>query len=339
MSALQPLEIWQVTGRDQTLADVMIKFKDRRGRNLCLGPTHEEMITEIAKKYVSSYKQLPFTLYQIQTKFRDELRPRHGLMRGCEFMMKDAYSFDADQDGLDKSYDIMFNAYNDIFSECGLDFISTSADSGAMGGSVSHEFMVCAEIGEDVMFRCLECNNYLRQQGICSSCGAKLEECRMIEVGHVFKLGTKYSSLQGAVFLDAKGVQQTLIMGCYGIGVSRLVSAIIETNCDDSGIIWPKSVAPYAATVVVLDDSLIPQATALALELKTYGLDVLIDDRKESAGRKFNDALLIGNPYTLVFGKSFKNSEKIELEDRRTKEKMSLSQEELLNFLKKSYNV
>ncbi|MCM8823832.1 MAG: proline--tRNA ligase, partial [Candidatus Omnitrophica bacterium] len=232
MSALQPLEIWKQTGRDKDLEEVMITFKDRRGRQLCLGPTHEEEVTEIVKRYVSSYKQLPFTLYQIQTKFRDEARPRYGLVRSCEFIMKDAYSFDIDDRGLNFSYEVMFNAYKKIFKDCGLEFVTVEADPGAMGGNISHEFMVPADIGEDTLYFCKDCNLYFKKEGKCEKCGRKLKEEKMIEVGHVFKLGTKYSKAQEAYFLDKDGLRKPIVMGCYGIGVSVIISAIIEQNHD-----------------------------------------------------------------------------------------------------------
>jgi prolyl-tRNA synthetase len=337
MSALQPIDMWQKTGRDQDLAEVMFKFKDRKDKEFCLGPTHEEEITEIVRKHISSYKQLPFILYQIQTKFRDEPRSRFGLMRSCEFIMKDAYSFDVDEKGLEKNYEKMLKAYKNIFTECGLEFVVAEADPGAMGGSVSHEFMVPSQIGEDILFYCASCNKYFKEEGKCPDCQNNLTEAKMIEIGHVFKLGTKYSLTQQALFLDKNGKQQPIIMGCYGIGVSRLFSAIVETNCDDKGIIWPRSVSPFDVSLVVLDDKLIEQALSLKEALESSGYDVLVDERNEAAGVKFNDAYLIGNPYVLIMGKNYSKSQKIDVEIRKTKEKLSLNKEELLNFLQKEY--
>ncbi|MDD5194795.1 MAG: proline--tRNA ligase [Candidatus Omnitrophica bacterium] len=332
MSALQPIDIWQKTGRDKILEEVMIRFRDRRGRELCLGPTHEEMITEIVKKNVFSYRQLPLILYQIQTKFRDEPRPRFGLLRTCEFIMKDAYSFDATQEGLNVNYQKMLGAYQDIFKECGLNFIMTEADSGAMGGSLSHEFLVPAEIGEDMLYFCTKCNAYYKKEGKCPKCGTALLTKSMIEIGHIFQLGVKYSLAQGALFLDQEGKRQPAIMGCYGIGVSRLLPAIIETNSDDKGIIWPRGVSPFDATMVVVGDALLQEALALAHTLEKSGLTILVDERIESAGVKFNDALLLGSPYTIVIGKNYTASGKIEVEARKTREKVTLSPEELINF-------
>ena len=337
MSALQPIEIWQKTGRDQVLAEVMFKFKDRKNRSLCLGPTHEEEITEIVRKFVFSYKQLPRILYQIQTKYRDEVRPRFGVVRSCEFIMKDAYSFDAEVSGLDENYKKMFSAYENIFNECGLNFITTEADSGAMGGNASHEFMVPAEIGEDILLYCAKCDKYFKEKENCLNCTGKLVEKRMIEVGHVFKLGTKYSLAQEALFLDKDGARKPAIMGCYGIGVSRVLAAIVETNYDEKGIIWPKSVSPFDVSLVCLDEKLKASAIVLGEKLEKIGLKVLVDERNEGAGVKFNDAYLIGNPYIVIMGKNYANSNKIDLEIRRTKEKQSFSEEELINFLKKTY--
>jgi len=311
MSALQPMDIWQKTGRDKDLEEVMFKFKDRKKRELCLGPTHEEEITEIARRTVFSYKQLPFILYQIQTKFRDEPRPRFGLMRSCEFIMKDAYSFDKDEAGLDKNYEKMLSAYHNIFTDCGLNFVKIEADSGFMGGNISHEFMVPADIGEDIV-----------------------EGKRMIEIGHIFKLGTKYSSIQSALFLDEKGKRIPIVMGCYGIGVSRILSAIAEVSSDEKGIIWPKGISPFDASLIVLDDKLLKDALSLRDELGKRGVSVLVDDRQEGAGVKFNDACLIGNPYIMIMGKKYLKDKTFDLEERKTGKKDSLKKEELINYLK-----
>jgi prolyl-tRNA synthetase len=338
MSALQPMEIWQKTGRDKDLSEVMLNVDDRKGRKLCLGPTHEEEITEIVKRFISSYKQLPINLYQIQSKFRDEPRARFGLMRSCEFVMKDAYSFDFDQKGLDESYDKMLAAYKAIFTECGLDFVMSEADSGFMGGSVSHEFMVPAEIGEDILTFCPTCDDYIKQDGFCPDCKTTLENKKMIEVGHIFKLGTKYSVAQEALFLDKDGKRKPVIMGCYGIGVSRLIPAIVEQSHDEKGIIWPKTVAPFDATIVVLDEALINDALKLEEELAKQGRSVLIDDRNDAAGVKFNDAALLGNPYIVVMGKNYAKTKKFDLEIRETKEKKNFSQKELLKFFKDEYS-
>jgi len=314
LPALQPLELWQRSGRDTVIGEVMIKFTDRRGRSVCLGPTHEEVITELVKAHVSSYKQLPLVLYQIQTKFRDELRPRFGLVRACEFVMKDAYSFDQDEAGLDKNYQAMHAAYLRIFKRCGLDIVTTEADSGVMGGKVSHEFMVPAKDGEDVI----------------TVDGNKVNA---IEVGHIFKLGTKYSAALGASFLDAQGQLKPVIMGCYGIGVSRLISSVIEQNNDKDGIIWPLEIAPYKVMILVLDagdKKIMELASVVYQELEKKGIEPLLDDRDERPGVKFKDADLLGIPLQVIVGKNALKEGTLELKNRRSQQKLVKPQEEIL---------
>ena len=325
LPAWQPLELWLRSGRDKDIGEVMIRFVDRRGRNIALGPTHEEVITDLVKGHVSSYKQLPLVLYQIQTKFRDEIRPRFGLVRACEFVMKDAYSFDKDETGLDINYKAIYEAYKRIFKRCGLNFLITEADPGVMGGNVSHEFMVPAKDGEDVVSRCSKCAwvAAFREGHLeCPKCHGGLEKINTIEVGHVFKLGTKYSSVLGANFLDSQGKQRPIIMGCYGIGVSRLISAIIEQNYDEAGIIWPKETSPYQAIILPLDvteQKIMEEASRIYKELKDEAIDVLLDDRDERSGVKFKDAELIGIPIIIVIGQKSIAQKKIEIKSRRDK--------------------
>lgn len=321
MPALHPIEIWKKTGRDQTLKEVMISFDDKKGRRMCLGPTHEEIITTITKDFIQSYRQLPVTLYQIQTKFRDEIRTRFGIVRACEFIMKDAYSFDRTWEGLKVNYDLQLEAYKKIFKRCGLDVIVVSADSGAMGGSVSHEFLVPATIGEDAVWVNKASGQVVKDEEGKAPQGSDWERKVAIELGHIFQLGTKYSDALGAVFLDEDGKQKPMIMGCYGIGVSRLLAAIIELNSDQAGIIWPQGVAPFDVEVLPVQAS-DPAAMQLAegyyKELKAAGLQVLLDDRDESAGRKFADADLIGIPYRVIIGKRMLAQNQVEIKDRRT---------------------
>ena len=329
LPVLQPMELWKQTGRDKTLAEVMIRFNDRRGRDMCLGPTHEEVITDLVKSFVQSYRQLPVVLYQIQTKFRDETRTRFGIVRACEFIMKDAYSFDRDKAGLQKNYDLMYQAYQNIFKRCGLDVVIIKADSGAMGGDLSHEFLVPAPIGEDTLYICSSCHYKEKaQEGgekiTCPECKKdKLQKQIAIELGHIFQLGTKYSQAQQALFLDEDSKQKPMIMGCYGIGVSRLIAAIIEKHNDDKGIIWPKETAPFDVEILPLSapgaDEEIPKlAKQYYGELSQIGLDVLCDDRDESAGRKFNDADLIGIPLRVTIGKRNLAEGKVEIKVRQT---------------------
>ena len=321
MPALQPLDIWKQSGRDVALKDVMIVFEDKKGRRMCLGPTHEEIITAIAKDFIQSYRQLPVTLYQIQTKFRDEPRPRFGIVRACEFIMKDAYSFDRDESGLRKNYDLQYGAYQKIFKRCGLDVIDVFAHSGAMGGSVSHEFLVLAPVGEDMVWVNTDTREAVKdEQGSPPLKPGPWERKVAMELGHIFQLGTKYSEALGAFFLDEHGKQKPLIMGCYGIGVSRLLAAIIELNSDPKGIIWPQDVAPFDVEILPVqasDTASMELAQGYYGELTAAGLDVLLDDRDESAGRKFNDADLIGIPVCVVIGKRMLSQNQVEIKNRR----------------------
>ncbi len=378
LPALQPQELWVKSGRDKDIGQVMIRFTDRRGRHICLGPTHEEVITELVKSYVSSYKQLPVVLYQIQTKFRDEIRPRFGVIRACEFIMKDAYSFDQDEEGLDKNYQAMYEAYLRIFQRCGLKILTQEADSGLMGGKVSHEFMVPAASGEDTVLLCPNCKvtkpfNPIREipgfqpgdergfpQGgreprlsgrggstetvsdLCTKCNVKMEKVNAIEIGHVFKLGVKYSFALGANFVDSHSMLKPLIMGCYGIGVSRLIAAIVEQNNDAEGIIWPVQISPYRVIILPLDvnDSEIMQyALVIYRELEQGNIEPLLDDRDERAGVKFKDADLIGIPVIITIGKKALKEQKIEIKSRKDKKVFLVDKGNVLNKVKEIYNL
>jgi len=341
LPALQPLELWQKTGRDKDLGQVMFSFKDRRGRSICLGPTHEEAITDLVRSQVSSYRQLPLVLYQIQTKFRDEIRPRFGLIRACEFIMKDAYSFDQDEAGLDKNYQAMFSAYKNIFSRLGLKILITEADSGVMGGKVSHEFMVPSKDGEDVVLSCPNCSAARafkeEQSQECPKCKVKMDKLNCIEVGHIFKLGTKYSQAIQANFSDANGKLKPIIMGCYGIGVSRLVSAVIEQNNDSEGIIWPAEVAPFDVIILPLD---VTDAGIMSLTNDVYcqvigaGKEALLDDRDERAGIKFKDADLLGIPLQVIIGRNAVKDNVVEIKVRASKEKIICPKDQALEKIK-----
>jgi len=303
MPAIQPAEIWKESGRYDVIKDIMISYKDRHGSEMIMGPTHEEIIVDIVRKDISSYKQLPFILYQIQTKFRDEPRPRFGIIRSKEFLMKDAYSFDKDTYGLNRNYEKMYNAYISIFKKCGLNAIPVEAESGIMGGDTSHEFMVLSESGEDEITH-------------------KGKKEKAIEIGHVFKLGTKYSKALGANFSDENGKENPIIMGCYGIGINRILAAAIEENHDKEGIIWPKAIAPYQAIVIptnTADEKINKAANDIYDKLIKEGVEVIIDDRDERAGVKFKDADLIGVPTHVIIGKGLTDG-KIEIKDRKTKE-------------------
>ncbi len=345
LPCLQPIDLWEKTGRAQVLKDIMIRFKDNRGRDLCLGPTHEEVITELVRNHVQSYRQLPVTLYQIQTKFRDEVRTRFGIVRACEFIMKDAYSFDRDEKGLKKNYQLMYEAYKKIFSRCGLKFLIVEADSGAMGGDVSHEFLVPAPIGEDEILQCDACGfvkgkfdpSAEKKKEMCSQCKqSELKRQVAIELGHVFQLGTKYSQAQGALFLDEDGKQKPIIMGCYGIGVSRLIAAIVETNYDAAGIIWPYEVSPFDVEILpvqISDGESLALANRYYAELQESGFEVLMDDREESPGRKFNDADLIGIPFRVTIGKRALAQGKVEIKERKSGAVTEVPKENLRTYI------
>jgi len=331
LPALQPSELWEETGRWQQYGRELMRLRDRHDHDFCLGPTHEEVIVDLVRKEVRSYRQLPVTLYQIQTKFRDEIRPRFGIMRGREFIMKDAYSFDADIEGAKINYQKMYDAYHAIFSRVGLRFRAVEADNGMIGGSSSHEFMVLTETGEEAIVSCTSClyaanieKTEVGHQAIgdpCIRCEKPLTLDRGIEVGHVFLLGTKYSQEMKAFFLNEKGEERFFEMGCYGIGVSRIIAAAIEQNYDEKGIIWPMAIAPYTVHIVPVQDK---SATVITIAKQIYttlaekGIDVLLDDRAERPGVKFKDADLLGAPYQIVIGE--KNLEKglVEFKERKT---------------------
>lgn len=478
MPIVQPAEIWQESGRWDVYGAEMFRLQDRHNRCFCLGPTHEEMVTTLIRGDVRSYRQLPLSVYQIQNKYRDERRPRFGLMRGREFIMKDAYSFDRDEAGLDKSYQDMYDAYTNIFTRCGLNFRPVEADSGAIGGSGSHEFMVIADSGEAEIVFCTSCDyaanvekaelfpleaaeeamltkeevvtpdcktiadvcaylklpvdhsvkavaynsekglilcfvrgdhevneikvintcgvidlemateeqlaaagtvgGYMGPVGIenkkvivvvdatvmkmhnvccgankegyhfinvnpgrdftptyvadirliqegdpCPHCGGEVSKARGIEVGQVFKLFTKYSSALKATYLDENGKEQPMVMGCYGVGVSRTMAAAIEQNYDDNGIIWPIEIAPYHVLVVPVntkDEASAAKAEEIYMQLKKAGLETVIDDRNERPGVKFKDADLIGYPLRVVVGPKTLTEGKLEVKIRKTGE-------------------
>ena len=496
LPAVQPAELWQESGRWKMYGKELLRFKDRHNREYCIGPTHEEVITDLVRNEVKTYRQLPKNLYQIQTKFRDEIRPRFGVMRCREFSMKDAYSFDADWEGVDVSYQKMFDAYSTIFTRCGLKFRAVEADTGNIGGSFSHEFMVIADSGEDALVFCSVCeyaaniekaevakpeklpidtaplpvmetvhtpdvrtigevSNYLRvtpqdivktlvfeadgippvavlvrgdeevneaklrgylgcdalelatddtvmkvtgspkgfagpvgikartiadyslmnrvnmvtganredyhatnvnmgrdftvkefadlrfvkQTDTCPRCGKPLKFARGIEVGHTFKLGTKYSKQMRATFLDSSGQEKEMVMGCYGIGIGRTVAACIEQNNDEKGIIWPMFIAPYHVilTPVNIKDPLIMEAALkLYQRLTEAAIEVILDDRDERAGVKFNDADLIGIPLRITIGQKRLSEGKIELKIRKTGEEKVFNIEDALEFIKRT---
>ena len=336
MPAVQPSELWKETGRWEEYGNLLLRIQDRHERFFCFGPTHEEVITDIVRKEITSYKQLPVNFYQIQTKFRDEIRPRYGVMRAREFLMKDAYSFHLDQKSLEDEYENMGNAYNNIFSNLGLNFRKVTANSGEIGGSMSHEYHVLADSGEDEIAYCDEEDFAANVEMIESKKapdGGKLSFARGIEVGHIFQLGDKYSKSMGLTVLNKEGKSVSPMMGCYGIGISRIVAASIEQNHDDKGIIWPGEIAPFEIIIIVLNDKssdLTAKGQEIYNSIKAIGKEVVIDDRDERAGVKFAEADLIGIPQQIVLSKRGIDQGTIELVDRRSGVKEDLSIEHLI---------
>lgn len=338
LPALQPLSLWKESGRHTEIGKVMISFRDRRDKEMVLGPTHEEVITEVARAYLKSYRRLPQILYQIQTKFRDEPRPKFGVLRSCEFIMKDAYSFDRDIEGLNRNYQKMYDAYHRIFRRCGLNFLAVEADSGIMGGDVSHEFMVPAGGGEDTVVRCKAClwassnvSEEMQKKKVCRKCGAELELHTAIEVGHIFKLGTKYSEAMGARFLDADGQEKVIIMGCYGIGVNRIMASAIEQGYDKDGIIWPQGISPYQVLIIPLNiqnETVKKAAFALYEALQKDKIETLLDERDERAGLKLKDADLIGIPVQVIIGENRIQEGRVEIKLRASRETRLAAKEE-----------
>ncbi|MFV0499472.1 MAG: proline--tRNA ligase [Bacilli bacterium] len=317
LPVLQPKSLWDQTKRWDAYGDNLMKLKDRNERDFCLGPTHEEVITDIVKTYIKSYKKLPIGLYQIQTKFRDEFRPRFGLMRGREFIMKDLYTFHESQECLQNWYDIASDIYTNIFKRCGLDFVKIEADNGEIGGTSSHEFMALCEVGEDVITYCKECGYSSNQEASdlfegapCPKCEADIYEAKGIELGHIFQLGTKYSDALSANINNASGELIPIVMGCYGIGISRITMAVLEQHSRESKVMWPDEISPYDVHVIVSDVNNSDQMKA-AIELETKfskeGLECLVDDRDERMGSKIKDADLIGVPKKYIIGKDFEN--------------------------------
>ena len=354
MPMVQPAELWKESGRYSEYGKELLKFDDRSNRGFVLGPTHEEIICEIFRSHPKSYKDLPVNLYQIQTKFRDEIRPRFGVMRSREFLMKDAYSFDIDEKGLVKSYGKMKDAYISIFDEIGLDYRIVKADSGNIGGDVSEEFHILADSGEDLIavsdssdFAAnVEVLNYDKDpselEGKKSPDGkGKLKIKRGIEVGHIFQLGQKYSQAMNVGVKDMNGNSIHPFMGCYGIGVSRIVAAAIEQNHDDRGIQWPDKITPFGVNIICLDpesDEIMKVCSEIYSILKKSGFDPLLDDRDIRAGIKFKEHELLGIPYSIIIGpNNFKNT-KLEFGIRAQNEKIDMKLDDIKKYLGEKYD-
>ncbi|MDD2730705.1 MAG: His/Gly/Thr/Pro-type tRNA ligase C-terminal domain-containing protein [Candidatus Portnoybacteria bacterium] len=328
MPALHPKENWEKTGRWSTL-DVLFKLSGVGDKDYALGSTHEEIVSPLVKKIVFSYKDLPLYLFQIQTKFRNEPRAKSGLLRTREFSMKDLYSFHADAADLDKYYEKAIAAYKNIFKKCGLgEKTYLTLASGGSFSKYSHEFQTASETGEDTIYICQKCqlaiNKEIKDENpVCPECQNKdFKETFAVEVGNIFKLGTKYSAPFDLKYKDEKGQEQTVIMGCYGLGPTRLMGAVVETYHDDKGLIWPEEVAPFKIHLLALgdDDKIKKEADKLYEKLLAEGLEVLYDERAISPGEKFAEADLIGLPWRLVISEKTLEKKSVELKKRDAKE-------------------
>ena len=361
LSFVTPLGLWQMSGRDETMGKEMLRISDRHENSFVLSPTNEEAIVEVVKNRVTSYKDLPLNLYQINTKFRDEERPRYGLLRGREFLMKDGYSFHSNSDDMIREFHLLEQTYKNIFTRLGLSFRVVEADSGAIGGSGSKEFHVLAKSGEDTLVVCESCDYGANIETIFSdeatidelkaksydeldgktldktcSCGAKLYFKKGIEVGHIFQLGTKYSSAMEAYFNDENGRTKPFEMATFGIGVSRLIAAIIEQNHDEKGCIWTKTTTPYMVNILVSnikDSSQMSLGEELYAKLKDDGVEVIFDDTKERFGYKMSDAELLGFYYTIIIGKEL-SSGNVQIYHRPTQETILVNINEVYSKIK-----
>lgn len=324
LNALQPRTIWEKSDRYKSYNPPLFKLKDLHGKDLVLAPTHEELITEIVAKKNLSYKSLPLSLFQIQTKFRNELRAKSGILRLREFIMKDLYSFHSCEEDLERFYDMVVNAYYNIFKRCGLGkVIKALAPTGSIGGFFSHEFLIEAEVGEDRVKVCESCKYAINAEhkeigDICEKCGKAFEIKKVIELGHTFKLGDLYSKKCQSYFIDQSGLKKPYIMGCYGIGVSRILGTLAEIYYDNKGLIMPLAVAPYQAYLTFTDYKYKEITDKIYQELLVNNIEVLYDDRLNvSIGEKFYDADLIGLPYRLVVSKKTAGSVELKLRSDR----------------------
>jgi len=355
MPTIQSADLWIKSGRYEDYGKEMLRIQDRSGREMLYGPTNEELITDIFQSYITSYKDLPKNLYHIQWKFRDEVRPRFGVMRGREFLMKDNYSFDLTEEESKISYNKMFTAYIKTFLRMGLTPISLRAETGPIGGNLSHEFQILAKTGESTLYydKDLEkidpetinpdkLQSYyaavddLHDEKNCPISKEQLKISKGIEVGHIFYFGTKYSEKLSAFVQNNKGKKTSVHMGSYGIGISRLVGAIIEAFHDDKGIKWPISVAPFHVSLINLmidDKACAKMANIMYEKISNSKLDVLYDDRDCSIGKKLSDNDLIGIPYQVIIGKRDLKENLIEVKDRKTYKSQKLDPDQAFNFL------
>jgi prolyl-tRNA synthetase len=356
MPTIQPAELWQESGRYDAYGKEMLRIKDRHDRDILYGPTHEEVVTDIFRKNVTSYKDLPKNLYQIHWKFRDEIRPRFGLMRGREFLMKDSYSFDIDEASAKKTYNLMYETYFKIFRKMGLNAIALRADTGAIGGDLSHEFHILADTGESAIFYDKKFDEISKSQTLdiktmqeiyamademhdekkCPIAADQLSSRRGIEVGHIFNFGLKYSKAMEASVMGAAGEKIYPNMGSYGIGASRVVAAAIEASHDANGIVWPKEIAPFQIVLINVragDELCDKVCEEIYQKLNAQNIEVIYDDTKASLGQKFSIADLIGIPTQIIVGPKSAAEGYMEVKERKTGEKYTIHQVELQKLI------
>jgi prolyl-tRNA synthetase len=354
MTVLQPRELWEKTGRWSGKLGREVMYKTKQGKSeVGLGPTHEEMLTNIIKSYVQSFEDLPLYIYQIQTKFRKEPRARSGILRGRDFGMKDLYSFDKSLADFKKYYQKVKESYLKIFQQCGLKAIVTEASGAGFTKDYTHEFQVLAENGEDEIIYCPRHHfsqnkeiAKLKEGDKCPICGTQLKRFHSIEVGNIFPLGTKYSEAMKAFFRDKDGKEKPIIMGCYGIGTSRLMGSVVEIHHDEKGIVWPLSVAPFEVHLLALGlgkketgKKIKKTAEKIYQELKKRGIEVLYDDREEkSAGEKFADADLIGIPWRLVVSEKTLAGNSLEIKERGKEKKRLMKMKQAIKYLNEEIN-
>lgn len=339
MNVLQPKELWDETDRWEGMSEVMYQFKDVRGKDIGLGATHEEQVVDIARHHISSYKDLPLSLYQIQTKFRNEPRAKSGLLRGREFIMKDMYSFHLDDADFESYYQKVIKAYFRVFERCGITAKLVEA-SGGVFSEFSHEFQTLSDTGEDTIYHCDKCD-FAQNKEIakvsggdkCPKCDGKIIEAHSIEVGNIFPLGDKYTKAMNLKVLDKNGKEISPIMGCYGIGLTRVLGTIVEIFHDNDGILWPDSVAPFTVNLISLGKN--QTAEKIYASLIDAGVEVLYDDRDDvTAGEKFADADLIGCPIKIVVSERAENAGGVEISDRKKTKTEIVKEDGVLDYIK-----
>lgn len=344
MPVIQKKEQWLETGRWEGPGEIdppLFKFEDRRGRILALGPTHEEVVTDLARRFISSYKDLPLAVFQIQNKFRNEMRPTGGILRTREFYMKDLYSFHADESDLNNYYLEVIKAYERIFARCGLDILVIAAHSGTIGGSESHEFAAPSEVGEGKAVYCEHCDfaSNVEKSGElknCPECGQAIFVSAAIELAHLFKLGSLYSEKMKAYFTDHDGKRKPFLMGCYGIGLGRVMAAVVESSHDDRGIIWPSELTPFDVHLVSLSGGE-SVAEKIYSAMSKSGLEVLFDDREEPAGVKLHDADLVGIPVRIIVSKKSLEASGVEVSSRKDGKSRVVAVDKIADRIKKIY--